>query len=104
MIKSKNHDFSSNSGNKKAETGFLTLEARLPFTQLRQAFIEALIFDHFDAKRRIWIETDISSYAIGGVLSQLSFKTRLDGVVTNIDFGQWHPIAFFSRKMISAKT
>ncbi len=40
------------------------------------------------------IEMDASSYAIGGILSQL----------TSDDSGQWHPVAFFSRKMIPAET
>ena len=40
------------------------------------------------------IETDVSSYAIGGVFSQL----------TSDDLSGWHPVAFFSRKMILAET
>ena len=44
------------------------------------------------------------SYAIGDVLSQLASETRPNGIVTKIDLGQWHPVAFFSRKMISAET
>ena len=31
-------------------------------------------------------------------------KTRSDGVVTKDNLGQWHPIVFFSKKMIPAKT
>ena len=57
------------------EPSFLTLDARQAFTQLRQAFTEALIFRHFDSERHIRIETDASSYAIGGVLSQMTSKT-----------------------------
>ncbi len=37
---------------------------------------------------------DASGYAIGGILIQL----------TSSNSGQWHPVAFFSKKMISAKT
>ena len=73
---------------------FLTTETRRAFTELRQAFIEALILNHFDSKRHIQIEIDALGYAIGGILSQL----------TPDNLGQWHPVAFFSRKMISAKT
>ncbi len=40
------------------------------------------------------METDVSGYAIGGILSQL----------TSDDLGRWHPVAFFSRKMIPAET
>lgn len=54
---------------------FLTLEARLAFTQLRQIFTKALIVQHLDLKRHIWIETNASGYAIDDVLSQLTEKT-----------------------------
>ena len=37
------------------------------------------------------------------MLSQLTFETSPDGVVIKTDLGQWHPVAFFSRKMISAE-
>ncbi len=37
---------------------------------------------------------DASGYAIGGILSQL----------TSDDSSRWHPVAFFSRKMILAET
>ena len=50
---------------------FLTLEAKLAFTELRQAFVKAPILHNFDSERYIRIETDASGYAIGGVLSQL---------------------------------
>ena len=104
LVKSKSHDFPPNFRNKKAGTGFLTPEARLAFTQLRQAFVEAPILHHFDPESHIRIETDASGYAIGGVLSQLSSRARPDGVVTKDDLGQWHLVAFFSRKMIPAET
>ncbi len=61
---------------------------------MRQAFVEALILNDFDLKRHILIEMDASGYAIDGVLSQL----------TSDDSGQWHPVVFFSRKMILAET
>ncbi len=61
---------------------------------MRQAFLKAPILNHFDPERHIRIETDASGYAIGGVLSQL----------TSDNSGQWHPEAFFSRKMIPAET
>ncbi len=73
---------------------FLTADARKAFTELRQAFLEAPILNHFDSERHIRIETDNSDYAMGGVLSQL----------TSDDSGQWHPVTFFSRKMIPAET
>ncbi len=73
---------------------FLNSKARKAFTKLRQAFVKAPILNHFDPERHIQIETDTSSYAIGGIFSQLT----LDDLV------QWHPIAFFSRKMIPTET
>ncbi len=72
---------------------FLTPKARKVFTKLRQAFVEAPILNHFDPERHIRIETDVSGYAIGGILSQLILD----------DSGRWHPMAFFSRKMIPAE-
>ena len=47
---------------------FLTSNARRAFTQLRQTFTKAPILQHFDSKRHIWIETDVSGCAIGDVL------------------------------------
>ena len=83
---------------------FLTPDARTAFNRLRLAFTEAPILRHFDPECHIRIETDASGYAIGGVLSQLTSGTNPDRVVTKADLGQWHPVAFFSRKMIPAET
>ncbi len=73
---------------------FFTADARRAFAELRQAFLEAPILNHFDPKRHIRIETDASDYAIGRVLSQL----------TSDDSGRWHLVVFFSRKMIPTET
>ncbi len=73
---------------------FFTADTRRAFTKLRQAFVKALILNHFDPERHIRIETDASDYAISRIFSQL----------TSDDLGRWHPIAFFSRKMIPAET
>ena len=51
------------------ELNFLTPKAKKAFNHLRLAFIKALIFQHFDFKSHIQIETDASGYAIGEVLS-----------------------------------
>ena len=74
-------------------SNFLTPEAKLAFLQLRQAFIKVSILYHFDLKRYIWNKTDVSDYAINDILSQIMLESD-----------QWHSIAFFSRKMIPAKT
>ena len=86
LIKSKNHDFPK-SRPEKAGTGFLTSKTRLAFTQLRQAFVEAPILYYFNPETHIRIETDVSGYTIGSILSQLSFETKSDGVVTKDDLG-----------------
>ena len=103
LVKSKNHDFPK-SRLEEAGMGFFTPETRLAFTQLRQAFVKAPILHHFNPESHIRIETDASGYAIGGMLSQLSSKTKPDRIVTKDNLRQWHPVAFFSRKMIPAET
>ncbi len=85
---SRDKNFSSQS------ESFLTFKARNAFTKLRQAFIEAPILNHFNPKCHIQIETDTSDYAFGGIFSQL-ISDYLD---------QYHPIAFFSKKIILAET
>ena len=57
---------------KTIRLNFFTLGVRLVFTKLRQAFIKAPIFHHFDLKHHIQVETDVSGYAIDRVLSQLT--------------------------------
>ena len=57
---------------KTVKSDFLTLGAKLAFTELRQAFFKAPILHHFDPEHHIQIEMDVSGYAIGGVLSQLT--------------------------------
>ena len=54
---------------KTIRSDFLISGAKLAFTKLRQVFFKAPILHHFDLECYIWIETDISSYIIGGVFS-----------------------------------
>ena len=100
-LKSRN---SPNFNAKKTDPSFLTPEAGSAFNCLRLAFIKASILQHFDPEYYIRIKTDVSVYAIGGVLSQLASGTSPDRVIIKADLGQWHPVAFFSRKMIPAET
>ena len=80
---------------------FLTFNAKKAFNHLQLAFTKALIFRHVDLKSHIQIETDLSGYAIGGMLSQLNFGFDIPPNNSNkSDFNQWHPVAYFSRKMI----
>ena len=51
---------------------FLTPIAMKVFNRLKQTFTEAPILRHFNSKCHIRIKTNASSYAIGGILSQLS--------------------------------
>ena len=86
-------------------TEFLTSKARIAFTQLRKASTEAPILQQFDPECHIWIETDASGYAISGVLSQLTSQVLLNsGDIAKSKIGHWHPMAYFSRKMIPAET
>ena len=88
MSKSKNLSKSQ----KTIRLDFLTPGAKLAFTELRQAFLQAPILHHFDPECHIRIETDVSGYAIGGVFIQLTSE------------GQWHPVAFISHKMMPVET
>ena len=54
---------------------FLTLKAKLAFSWLRQAFTEALILHYFDPEHYIQIQTNVSDYVIGGILSQLNLES-----------------------------
>ena len=72
--KARNLSKSTNLSKSKKTVGsdFFTPGTKLAFTELRQTFLKAPIFHHFDPEHHIWIETDISGYAIGGVFSQLN--------------------------------
>ena len=96
---------------KNSEIDFLNSRAKKAFIYLQKAFTEAPILRHFDLKRHIWIETDVSRYAIRRVFSQITSNQHFFGYVTYKDLisskskiGQWHPIAFFSQKMIPTET
>ena len=82
---------------------FLTSKAKKVFNRLRQAFTEGLILRYFDPECHIRIENDVSDYAIGGALSQLTpNQVILDDIIgSNV---VWHLVAYFSRKMIPGET
>ena len=79
---------------KTVNSDFIIFEAKLVFTKLGQTFVKVLILHHFNPERYIRIETNASGYAISEVLSQL----------TSDNSGWWHPVAFFSQKVIPAET
>ena len=73
---------------------YLTSATKKTFNHLRYAFTQAPILQYFDPKRYTRIETDVSGYAIDGVLRQLTLN----------DLSQWHPVAYYLQKKVSAKT
>lgn len=50
---------------------FLHSRAKKAFIRLQKAFTKAPIIYHLDSKTYIWIETNISSFTIGRILSQI---------------------------------
>jgi len=73
-------------------------DAIAAFTALILAFTQAPMLVHFDPKNHIRVETDASGFAIAAILSQLVYLVGEAGEAT------WHPVAFYSRKMIPAET
>ena len=88
------------------EPNFLTPNAKKAFNYLRLGFIKVPILRHFDLESHIRIQTDISNYTIDEVWSQLNldFDASLNDSNSKSDFSQWHPVAYFFRKMIPAET
>src|SRR5438034_771825 len=80
---------------KKASPYIMTDEARKAFKRLKNTFFSALVLQYFDPSKPIHIKIDASGFAIVGILSQSGDLTPgrwLDA--------HWHPVAFWSRKMI----
>ena len=100
--------FKSTKVKKSPKTDFLTSRAKEVFNRLWKAFTKAPIFSHFDPECHIEIETDALGYIICGVLSQMALDQHSSNHVMNKDpnskIGQWYLIAFFSQKIIPAKT
>ncbi len=72
LTKSKKLKSKANFAKANFGTDFLTSGAKETFIYLQKAFIEAPILRHFDPKHYIRIETDVSGYAISGVLNQMT--------------------------------
>lgn len=53
---------------------FLISDAKEAFNQLWQTFIKALFLQHFNPNCHIRIETNVSGYILGKILSQLIFN------------------------------
>ena len=107
MLKNKKSEIWTHFGAME-EPIFLTPNTKKAFNPLRQAFIKASILQHFDPEYYIQIETNVSGYTISGVLSELiSDQVTLDSklnLTKKSYFGQWHQVAYFSRKMILVET
>ena len=72
-----------------------TPEAQEAFEELKRRFMSAPLLVHYDPERRSRVEADASGEAIGGILTQ--------EYIVN-DRSVWHPIAFYSAKMLPAET
>lgn len=60
--------------NLASRLSFLTSGAKIAFAQLRKAFIKALILYYLELDWYIWIEIDVSVYAIRGILSHMTLE------------------------------
>ena len=65
--------------------------AQRAFDELKACYLGAPLLRHFDPRLPMRLEADASQFALAGILSQL------------FEDGQWHPIAFTSRKMQGAE-
>jgi transposase InsO family protein len=79
-------------GAKDVQPFAMTPEARSAFRRLKEVFTTSPLLRHFDPARKIRIEPDASGFAISAILTQLQ------------DDGQWHPVAYWSRKMQPAES
>jgi hypothetical protein len=77
---------------KKQSQFVFTQQARNAVDTLKKAFTSAPILRHFDPALRIRIEADASGFAIAAILTQLQEDDK-----------QWHPVAYWSRKMQPAE-
>ncbi|MBW0522441.1 hypothetical protein O181_062156 [Austropuccinia psidii MF-1] len=68
----------------------LNEEALSQFHQLKEAFTTAPVLSHFNPSLPTIVETNASDYALGALLSQVSYSGK-------------HPIAFDSHKLIPAE-
>jgi hypothetical protein len=82
---------------RKEESVPITLsnEAKESFRKLKDSFTRGPLLVHFNPQLKTKVETDASGFAISGILSQ----PRLDSHGKT----QWHPVAFYSRKMSQAE-
>ena len=68
-----------------------TFRCQDSFESLKDALFKAPVLAHFDPDRKTVLETNASQYITGGVLSQYG------------DNGSLHPVAFYSKNILSAE-
>ena len=73
-------------------------KAKEAFAALRNAFTEAPVLVHFSPDRPIRVETDASGLALAAILLQLVSEGGIAATP------QWHPVAYWSRKMHDVET
>ncbi len=61
------------------------------FNTLKKAFTSASVLIHPDPAKPFNVETNVSDFALGAILSQ----SGIDGLL--------HPVAFYSRKLTNAE-
>ena len=83
-------------GRKKGDFEWSDVQ-RASFAKLKDLFTSEPILRHFNPEYRIMVETDASDFAIGAILSQQ--QTAVEPTSAH-----WHPVAYYSRKMIDAET
>ena len=65
----------------------LTKEMQATFKELKMVFTTMPILQHYNTNLPVWLETDISSFPISGILSQQVTEDDLEAK-------HWHPITF----------
>ncbi len=95
------------------EQSILVLEPKRPSSIYKKILPKLQFFRHFNSECYILKKTNVLGYTISRVLSHLISKTGLanqmiyksnDQPNQLSEIGQWHLVAFISRKMISIET
>lgn len=76
---------SLNKSNTRKRSSFLTFGTKIVFNCLWLVFTKASILQYFNPENHIYIITDILSYVISNVLSQLTFGTSPDKIIIKAD-------------------
>ena len=79
-------------GNKKIKYGVFqwSTKCQETFKDLKRAFTTAPVLAHYDSLLETWVETDVSTFVVAGVLLQMHGKVL-------------KPVAYFLKKTTPAK-